>query len=236
MRASSITSRTIAAWPLRSGSAVPTTTLIALRRTSSPGASSGPTAGMTATRILRPFATTSACFPDHCTNVANVCGGADASASLTRISPSESRAVSNRRVRSALRFSSAAMVSSGSTTLTPLLPLLLLAVPAVTSLLTRRTFLSDTVRSPRSSGVQSSSAGYEPFAGRRCLMGASTPGAIRRDVNRNPVCPIIRWSGRTASPSRCHVLIRFSQACGSVKSPVSFSSSARRDSWVAVAT
>src|SRR5665647_2321980 len=99
-----------------------------------------------------------------------------------------------------------------------------------------RTFLSDTGRSPRSSSFQSSASGYAPLAGRRRRSGVSTPSAIRRVLSRNPVCPTIRCSGRTARPSRCHPRTRDSQACGSVNRPSSRTSSARRDSWVVLAT
>ena len=60
------------------------------------------------------------------------------------------------------------------------------------------------------------SVGYAPLDGRRRRIGASTPSASRRVVSRNPVCPIIRCSGRTARPSRCQPRTIDSQACGSV--------------------
>src|SRR5690606_35759514 len=52
---------------------------------------------------------------------------------------------------------------------------------------TRRTFLSLTAFSPRSSGLHSSATGYDPLAGRRLRTGAVTPGAMRLAVSKNPV-------------------------------------------------
>ena len=50
------------------------------------------------------------------------------------------------------------------------------------------------------------------------------------------MCPIIRWSGRTARPSTCQVRSIVSDDSGSVKPPCSRSVSTIRDSWVVVAT
>jgi hypothetical protein len=50
------------------------------------------------------------------------------------------------------------------------------------------------------------------------------------------VWPVIRWSGRTASPSRCQVRSISSWAYGSVKRPSARNVSAILDSWVVVAT
>ena len=61
-------------------------------------------------------------------------------------------------------------------------------------------------------------------------------GAIRLAVTRNPVCPIMRCSGRTASPSRCQPLTMLSQALGSAKWPLDRSPSRNLESWVTVAT
>src|SRR5690606_23157876 len=61
-------------------------------------------------------------------------------------------------------------------------------------------------------------------------------GTLRRVVPRKPVWPTTRWSGRTASRSRCHPRTRVSHARGSVNRPVSLASSTKRESWVVVAT
>ena len=66
--------------------------------------------------------------------------------------------------------------------------------------------------------------------------GGGTPGAIRRAVSRKPVWPIMRCSGRTASPSTCQPRTIDSQADGSVKLPCSRIASTVLDSWVVVAT
>ena len=50
------------------------------------------------------------------------------------------------------------------------------------------------------------------------------------------MCPTMRWSGRTASPSTCHGRSSDSQALGSAKAPWPRSASTVRLSWVVVAT
>ena len=68
-------------------------------------------------------------------------------------------------------------------------------------------------------------SGTAPLAGRRRRSGGATPSASRRVVSRKPVCPTIRWSGRTASPSRCQPrtsdsqALRLGEACRARASP-----------------
>ena len=89
-------------------------------------------------------------------------------------------------------------------------------------------------RSPRSPrGSSRHDRGTRPSPAADAAAGLDPrPSAIRRVLSRNPVCPIIRCSGRTARPSRCQPRTRDSQACGSVNRPSSRRSSASRDSWV----
>ncbi|CPU67337.1 Uncharacterised protein [Mycobacteroides abscessus] len=50
------------------------------------------------------------------------------------------------------------------------------------------------------------------------------------------MCPIMRCCGRTARPSRCQPRTIDSHATGSAYRPSARRSSARRESWVVVAT
>src|SRR5205807_9598128 len=80
------------------------------------------------------------------------------------------------------------------------------------------------------------SSARAPLAGRRRRGGAVVPGAIRRAVIRKPVCPTIRCSGRTPSPSTCHPRTTDSQDVGSVNPAWARTDSTILDSCVVVAT
>lgn len=62
------------------------------------------------------------------------------------------------------------------------------------------------------------------------------PSAIRRAMMRNPVWAIIRWSGRTASPSTCQPRTIASMDSGSANLPEARRASTKRESCGTVAT
>ncbi len=102
----------------------------------------------------------------------------------------------------------------------------------------RRSFLSETTRSPRATGVQAcrSSSVYSLLDARRLGASRGEPSARRRDWMRKPVWATMRWSGRTASPSTCQPRTMVSEASGSVYRPSARMASATRESCGTVAT
>src|SRR5699024_4834784 len=111
------------------------------------------------------------------------------------------------------------------------------------SRITRRSFFPCAVRVPMASSVTSvcvqaapSSGAAFAACGRFFSSNGATPSAMRRAMMRNPVWAIIRWSGRTASPSTCQPRIMASMDSGSAKFCEARRASTKRESCGTVAT
>ena len=88
----------------------------------------------------------------------------------------------------------------------------------------------------RSCGLKASMSLVVSFVARSCLRNASTPGAMDRATTRNPVWPIIWWSGRIASPCAFQWRSSVSMICGSVHWFEARNASASREICVVVVT